>query len=534
MSDRINPYVKFDVEYLKESIPIERVMAEYAGIDVNNMRRGKAVKCPAPDHPDKRPSAQIYHDNNICKCFACGSAFNPVSLAKAYNPTMNFTDLCYKLAEDFGIPLEACSDIRDREQAQKEHRPIFTESFPLKYSELEEIGLLVEDAPVQKGQQHDVMPYVMQMKRNIGKTDYHRGLSQATLDRFNVGFSEKWYNPINKKDFGNGYPRIIIPTSDHSYLARLAVHIEDKDVESRLKCRKVGETKLFNADALKGDKPIFIVEGEIDAMSICDVGGEAVGIGGTGNVPHLIERLSQEKPSQPFIISMDNDNAGTKAKQALIEGFDKLGITYIVADITAPYKDANEALNHDREGLAKQVMETSAYASRLKGREKLIPESVKQAMDNITPVVSQQEAGTVSVQQMWREADKNGKADVESLLIEKIDEIMSQYQKIDSACRAEHEALIDKYTPEQWQKNLNLYEKYNDFVRDNPTVLLRLKPEQLQAVRDAASLTWSENIGMAACEKVQHFADMKAKVVEQQNARERFYKAQAHKKQFGR
>lgn len=379
MSDRINPYVKFDVEYLKENIPIERVMAEYAGIQTDG-RRGKAVKCPAPDHPDKRPSAQIYHDNNICKCFACGSAFNPVSLAKAYNPTMNFTDLCYKLAEDFGIPLEVCSDIGEREQAAKEHRPIFSESFPLKYSELEEIGLLPSEEKVEKGQQRDVTPYVMQMKKNIGNTDYHRGLSQETLDRFNVGFCEKWDNPISRNDPANGLPRIIIPTSNHSYLARLATSLPNKDFEKSAKCRKVGEVKLFNGDALKGNKPIFIVEGEIDAMSICDVGGEAIGIGGTGNVPHLIEQLSQERPSQPFIISMDNDNAGTKAKQALIEGFDKLGVTYIVADIAAPYKDANEALNANKEEFAKQVKETSTYALRLKGREKLIPEKVKQLM----------------------------------------------------------------------------------------------------------------------------------------------------------
>lgn len=533
MTDRINPYVKFDVEYLKENIPIERVMQEYAGINTD-VRRGKAVKCPAPDHPDKRPSAQIYHDNNICKCFSCGGAFNPVSLAKAYNPTMNFTDLCYKLAEDFGIPLEVCSDISEREQAKKEHRPIFSESFPLKYSELEEIGLLVEEKEPQKGQPHDVMPYVMQMKQNIGNTDYHRGLSQATLDRFNVGFCPKWDNPISRNDPANGLPRIIIPTSEHSYLARLATHLPDEDFEKSAKCRKVGEVKLFNAEALKGDKPIFIVEGEIDAMSICDVGGEAVGIGGTGNVPHLIERLAQEKPSQPFIISMDNDNAGTKAKQALIEGFDKLGITYIVADVSAPCKDANEALNKNREEFAKRVTETSMYASRQKGKEKLIPERVRQAMENVTPIVSQQAAGNVSVQQMWREADSKGRAEVEDFLIEKIDGIIGQYQEIDTACRAEHEALIDKYTPEEWQKNLRIFEQYNTFVKENPTTLLRLKPEQLRAVRDAASLTWSESIGMAACEKVQHFTDMKQKVVEQQQARERFYKEHPNAKQVGR
>ncbi len=532
MALRNNPFIKFDVEYLKENIPIERVMQEYVGINTD-VRRGKAIKCPAPEHSDNHPSAQIYHDKNICKCFACGGAFNPVSLAKAYNPNMHFTDLCYKLAEDFGIPLEYCSDISEREQAKAQHRPMFNESFPLKYAELEEIGLFPADKKPQKGQQRNITAYAMQAKQNIGNTRYYRGLSQATLDRFNVGFIEKWNNPISDKDSANGLPRIIIPTSEHSYLARLATSLPDKDFEKSAKCRKVGEVKLFNSEALKGDKPIFIVEGEIDAMSICDVGGESVGIGGVGNVPHLLERLAQERSSQPFIISMDNDNAGAKAKQALIEGFDKLGITYIVADVATPCKDANDALNYNREEFAKRVQETATYASRLKGKERLIPQKIKQAMNNVSPILPQQE--NISIPQMWRSADRKGKSDVELLLIEKIEEIINQYREIDNACREEHEKLIDKYTPEQWKKNITLYDKYNAFVKEKPTVLLRLLPEQLTAIRDAASLTWCENIGMAACEKVQHFTEMKTKVVTQQQARERFYKEYSSpKRQEGR
>ncbi len=516
----INPFVQFDTEYLKQNIPIEQVIEMYAGVKVD-AHRNRQIKCPSPDHADKHPSAQIYHDKNICKCFSCGGTFDPISLARAYNPTMHFTDLLYKLSEDFGIPLEVCSDIAERQNAAKERRPIFAETFPLKYAELEELGFTVNEKDETARSPHDVTDYVQRMHRNIGNTDYHRGLSQATLDRFQVGYDAAWHNPTSQYD--RVYPRIIIPTSDHSYLARLAVKLPDKEDEKRAKCRKVGNTELFNEAALHSGKPVFIVEGEIDAMSVCDVGGEAIGIGGVGNVSALLERFSENKPTQPFVISMDNDNAGIKAKQALVEGFDKLGITYIVADVSAPCKDANEALCNDREGFAKRVQDTMLYVSRLKGKEKLIPPKVKEAMESIEVSPQKQPAGTVSVQQIWREGDVEGKTRVENELLEKISTYIDQYKALNEECMRSHAELTEKYTPEQWQKNLFLLEKYNDFVEKNPSVSLRMTPTQLAAVRDAASLTWSEKIGMQACEKMQHFMDMRDKILTQQEARERFY-----------
>jgi replicative DNA helicase len=44
---------------------------------------------------------------------------------------------------------------------------------------------------------------------------------------------------------------------------------------------------LFNAKALQQNNPIFITEGEIDALSIIEAGGEAVGLGGTSNIEQL-------------------------------------------------------------------------------------------------------------------------------------------------------------------------------------------------------------------------------------------------------
>ena len=48
---------------------------------------------------------------------------------------------------------------------------------------------------------------------------------------------------------------------------------------------KVGKVRIFNSKALyTASKPVFIVEGELDALSIIiDVGGEAVALGSTAN-----------------------------------------------------------------------------------------------------------------------------------------------------------------------------------------------------------------------------------------------------------
>lgn len=116
---------------------------------------------------------------------------------------------------------------------------------------------------------------------NISKTDYHRGISLETLQRFKIGFVEQWRHP--KAPNSQPSPRLIIPTSESSYLARSTV--DDSKI-------KVGNVHIFNIDAIRtAQQPIFIVEGEIDALSIIDVGAEAVALGGVGNVGLLVEEI---------------------------------------------------------------------------------------------------------------------------------------------------------------------------------------------------------------------------------------------------
>lgn len=201
----------------------------------------------------------------------------------------------------------------------------------------------------------DYTDFFLQANRDIEKTDYHRGLTLETLNRFKVGYVASWTHP--KAPNAPASPRLIIPTSKHSYLAR-DTRAELTDEQKKYSKSKVGKVRIFNSKALQtSTKPIFIVEGELDALSIIDVGGEAVALGTTTKAKSIIELLKTKKPEQPLIISLDNDKAGEKAYRELSEGLRGLNIPFYRLNPAGQYKDANEALQHDREALRQAVEE---------------------------------------------------------------------------------------------------------------------------------------------------------------------------------
>ena len=200
----------------------------------------------------------------------------------------------------------------------------------------------------------DYTDFFLQANRNLMRTSYHRGISLDTLNRFKIGYVEHWRHPKTPPTIPTS-PRLIIPTSKHSYLAR-DTRDNLTDTQKKYSKSKVGAVQIFNTGALQtADKPVFVVEGEIDALSIIDAGGEAIALGSTSNVKKILELLEQRRPTQPLIISLDNDKAGTEAAERLTEGLQKLGVVYYEIDIAKPYKDANEALTANRELFADKV-----------------------------------------------------------------------------------------------------------------------------------------------------------------------------------
>ena len=224
---------------------------------------------------------------------------------------------------------------------------------PERYGDKSDTHGRTEKQKAMTGNETDFTEFYREAARHIGETDYHRGISMETLKRFCVGYVEQWRHP--KCPNAPASPRLIIPVGKTGYLAR-DTREDLTGEQEKYKKQRAGKTGLFNAGALKQDKkPVHIVEGEIDALSIIDAGGEALALCSVTNVNKMIEALKVQKPKVPLIIALDNDKAGKEASEKLENALKQLSFSFYRKQISGGYKDANDYLMSDREGFAEWV-----------------------------------------------------------------------------------------------------------------------------------------------------------------------------------
>jgi replicative DNA helicase len=216
----------------------------------------------------------------------------------------------------------------------------------------------------------DYSDFFKEAAKHIHETDYltKRGISEAVQKEFNIGYCKEWKHPEKPKMMPS--ERIIIPTSKHSYMARAT-----NENKEQPKAMKVGKSHIFNSEVLSAEssEPIFVCEGEIDALSIIEAGGQAVGLGGVSGVGLFINELEKRKNEgkpilRPLLICLDKDGAGKKAATDLKKELDTKGYFYI--DVCEKllfakenedknkneyYKDPNDALRGGKEGFKKNV-----------------------------------------------------------------------------------------------------------------------------------------------------------------------------------
>lgn len=287
-------------------------------------------------------------DGTSWKCFSCNEGGDIFDLIGKYEGITDHSEQLKRAGELFGISINLY-----RATAQEDFRE-YQKQDKIKHNTQQSLHNNTYTTTREEAEP-DYSDFFLQANRDIEKTSYHRGLSLETLNRFKIGYVESWRHP--KAPNAPASPRLIIPTSRESYLARDTRENIPEEQKPYSKS-KVGSIHIFNAEALQtATKPIFIVEGELDALSIIEVGGEAVALGTITKVKSLLELLKTKKPEQPLIISLDNDEAGEKAYKELSEGLQGLSIPFYRLNPAGEYKDANEALQGNREALRQAVEE---------------------------------------------------------------------------------------------------------------------------------------------------------------------------------
>lgn len=276
-------------------------------------------------------------DDTSWKCFSCNEGGDIFDLVGKYEGITDYSEKLRRTSELFRISVNNYSAV-----SQKNFKEYQNQS-------------KTEQHTKKNIQATDYTQLFLQANKDIGKTNYHRGLSLETLNRFKIGYIENWRHPKVPKSPAS--PRLIIPTSKESYLARDTREQIPDEQKPYIKS-KVGNIHIFNTEALQNaKKPIFVVEGELDALSIIEVGGEAIALGTTTKVKSFLELLKTKEPVQSLIISLDNDDAGEKAYTELAYGLKNLDIPFYKMNPAGEYKDANEALQNNREGFRQAVEE---------------------------------------------------------------------------------------------------------------------------------------------------------------------------------
>jgi replicative DNA helicase len=275
------------------------------------------------------------------KCGAYGDVFDYIGLEYSLS---NFNDKFNKAIKLYGIIVDKESKIKETKDLHMEPK---------------------QNTNIINDEKKDYTKYYEEMRKNLKDTDYltKRGISLEVQERFKIGFDPQWQSPqaIKKtKEEGKDIslipatPRIIIPTSDYSYSAR-----STKD-DGKYKMIKEGESHFFNPEFLvKKSDHVFIVEGEIDALSIIEAGGNSIGLGSTSNAKKLMEKLANKEitSSQLFILCLDNDDEGNKAAKEIGNFLDeqKIVCTNKTEEICEDCKDPNEALIKNPEKFKKII-----------------------------------------------------------------------------------------------------------------------------------------------------------------------------------
>lgn len=343
--------------------------------------------CGSGTGKSKTGAFSVYANKHTYKCFSCGASGDIIDLYKALNGITEEKAAVKELCASYGVEYPN-TDGTETAEPRPKPKPIIKE--------------VPEEEP-----ETDFSDFIRTAAEHITQTDYwkKRGLSEETAKRFSLGYVAEWKHP--KAPTAPTSPRLIIPISAYSYTARDTRETLTKE-QSEYKKQKVkgkeGANWIFNRKALTAsEQPIFVVEGEIDAISIAEVGGVACGLGSTANVKQFLRECEGRQPKQPLIICLDNDTSGQKAQEELAEGLKQLHISFYRRDINGAYKDANERLTADRDGLTKAVKDIIAEVEQME-QERRATEPTATADTKSTLAEQEQKAEEQAKRQM-----QNGK-----------------------------------------------------------------------------------------------------------------------------
>ncbi len=307
-----------DKQELKRKLPDYLKMR---GIEI----KGKNILCINPAHDETNPSMSYQATDHYLNCFGCGESYDIFRACEALEG----------LPQGQGINrIKQIYGYTDQSQPATNYTKNTVNTEPFFKKPKQE-----EKKPVK-----NYADFVLKAHESLCMHDYHaeRGISEEVAARFKLGYVQ---------DVKGMSTALVIPMlrADGSYSYQLRnVSKEGVLQHYKPKVEDAGEAELFNSAAIKQTKPVAIVEGAIDALSVISAGMEAIALNGAQNKGKLYDLIVKHKEKlPPIILALDNDEAGRKAQAEIKKMLDKDKIQSYSINLALKYKDPNEALQAD-------------------------------------------------------------------------------------------------------------------------------------------------------------------------------------------
>lgn len=354
--------------------------------DMPGGREAGNFPCFNPGHggPDKNGSMRYYPESKWAFCFKCSTAtgkgfnlFDMIGIQIGSDDFMEQYEAACKKFDDYPSEGTPRPDSRKRPQktaqeARETENRISTQPDAPDASKrkIESLGGKGAEEADKKAKEEGMRRATAigraVIKAAAGGVQKHpeakaylegRGFTEEIIERLEIGFLKEY--PA-RPDLAN---RIVFhtPGDGGRFIART---IDDNDGRPKYLKTTGLSPDLWNAAYLKekGTGPIFIVEGEIDAMTISEMCGHpAIGLAGASTKGRLIAAARDAKESilsegdKALIIIPDPDKTGEEAAAVMLQELRGEGIPAILAripieEIKGEKKvDANSAYMYDPE-----------------------------------------------------------------------------------------------------------------------------------------------------------------------------------------
>ncbi len=340
-------------EELVEEVRMRNDVVDVISGYVKLQKKGSNYFGLCPFHNEKSPSFSVSSAKQMYYCFGCGAGGNVITFIMDYE-NYSFSEALKLLADRAGVTLP-------KPEYSKEAR----EQADLKAALLE-INKLAASY------------FYYQLKGQQGEAGYgylrNRQLTDETITRFGLGYSNKTRDDLYRYLRGKGYDDTILKESGLVSIEERGAH--DKfwnrvmfpimDVNNRVigfggrvmgegepKYLNSPETRLFdksrnlyglNYARISREKYILICEGYMDVIAMHQAGfTNAVASLGTAFTTQQAQLL--KRYTDKVVLTYDSDGAGVKAALRAIPILKEAGISAKVLNMQ-PYKDPDDFMKN--------------------------------------------------------------------------------------------------------------------------------------------------------------------------------------------